>query len=75
MGSITDENERSITIDFNFLDADKEYIATIYKDKKDTHYLNNPTSIAISKDIITKESSRTFNLAAGGGLAISLLLK
>lgn len=72
IGSISDENERSITIDFNFLDPDIDYKAVIYKDGKDAHYATNPTSIDIINEIINNKSSESYKLAAGGGLAISL---
>ncbi|MCB0485617.1 MAG: glycoside hydrolase family 97 C-terminal domain-containing protein, partial [Flavobacteriaceae bacterium] len=75
VGSITDENSREITIDFSFLDADKTYEATIYKDGEDAHYKNNPTNYAIEKVELTNSAEMTFKLAEGGGLAISLLQK
>lgn len=75
IGSITDEEQRSITIDFNFLEAGKEYEAVIYKDGQDAHWNNNPTSIDIEATIIDNTIIKTFVLAPGGGLAISLKLK
>ena len=73
IGSITDENAREITIDFDFLDEGTTYNAVIYKDGKDAHWNDNPTAITIEKQTITKESKLTIQLAEGGGFAISLL--
>jgi hypothetical protein len=75
VGSITDEEQRSISIDFNFLEDYKEYEAVIYKDGQDAHWNDNPTSIDIEKIAINNTMEKTFSLAQGGGLAISLKLK
>jgi hypothetical protein len=75
VGSITDEEKRNITIDFDFLDPSKEYEATIYKDAADAHWKSNPTGYEIENTIITKETEKSFLLAEGGGLAISLKIK
>ena len=72
IGSITDENQRPVTIDFNFLNPDIPYEATIYKDAPDAHWDKNPTAIVIEKKEITSDTKDTFTLAPGGGLAISL---
>ena len=73
VGAVTNEKPREITIDFGFLPSDKNFIATVYRDGKGAHYRHNPTSLQIDTLIIPREVSMTFNLAAGGGLAISLL--
>ncbi len=72
VGSITDENPKEITINFDFLEAGKEYNAIIYQDGADAHYKDNPTSYNIQNATITSETTKTFKLAAGGGVAISL---
>ena len=75
VGSITDEEKRSITINFDFLDPTKEYEAIIYKDAADAHWKNNPTDYEIETTMITKEMEKSFLLVEGGGLAISLKIK
>ncbi|MDF1550223.1 MAG: glycoside hydrolase family 97 C-terminal domain-containing protein, partial [Bacteroidales bacterium] len=75
VGSVTDEQKREITINFDFLDADKEYEAIIYKDGTDAHWDKNPISIEIESFVVDKTLSKTFTLAEGGGLAISLKIK
>lgn len=75
VGSITDENARTITIDFSFLDSGQSYDVTVYRDGEGAHWDLHPTSIAIEKMEIDATTQKTFELAPGGGLAISLLKK
>jgi hypothetical protein len=75
VGGITDENARTIEIDFSFLDTETTYEAIIYEDGSDAHWDNNPTSLAIRKLEISNKSKETFKLAEGGGFAISLKRK
>jgi len=72
VGSITDENQREITIPFNFLIPGKTYQARFYQDGANAHYRDNPLDITIVEMEITSETIKTFTLAPGGGLAISL---
>ncbi len=72
IGSITDENQREITIHFDFLEKDTAYEAIIYKDGKNAHWNDNPTAIDIETKVVNKASKETFTLAPGGGLAISV---
>lgn len=73
LGSITNEETRSIKINFEFLDAEIKYEATIYQDGKNAHWNDNPTEIEIKKMTVDKHSIKEFALASGGGLAISLI--
>ncbi|RRO19182.1 glycoside hydrolase family 97 protein [Flavobacteriaceae bacterium 14752] len=75
IGGITDENDREITINFDFLEDGKTYEAKIYQDAENTHYKDNPTAITIKSTEIKKGSSKTFQLKEGGGFAISLIQK
>ena len=72
VGGITDENPRISTVDFSFLDAHENYVATIYEDGKDAHYITNPQSYHIYKAIVNNQSKLKQPLAASGGFAISL---
>jgi glucan 1,4-alpha-glucosidase len=73
VGSITDENKRELTIDFDFLEPETSYMATIYKDGKEAHWDTNPTSVDIEEVVITNNMSITLKLVEGGGVAISLV--
>jgi hypothetical protein len=72
VGGITDENPRTTTVDFSFLDSKDSYVATIYEDGKDAHYISNPQSYHIYKALVNKGSRLNQKLAASGGFAISL---
>jgi hypothetical protein len=75
VGGITNEDSRTMEIDFSFLDEGATYDAIIYEDGKDAHWDDNPTSINIRKLEITNKSKETLQLAEGGGFAISLIKK
>ena len=72
VGGITDENPRIANIDFSFLDSKNFYVATIYEDGKDAHYITNPQSYHIYQVIVNNQSKLAQRLAASGGVAISL---
>ena len=72
VGGITDENPRTATVAFDFLPKDKTYIATIYADGKDASYNAKPQSYSITKVLVTSKSVLKQQLAASGGVAISI---
>jgi hypothetical protein len=57
----------------NKLDDEAKYDAVLYKDAPDAHWDDNPTAIEIEEVDIDTSTEMTFNLAEGGGFAISLL--
>ena len=73
VGSITDENARTATIDFSFLPEGKEYRATIYADAPDADYEKNPTAYVITQKVVTNETQLQQQLARSGGVAISVV--
>jgi hypothetical protein len=73
VGSITDEVARTIEITFDFLDEGAKYKAIVYRDGDDAHWDDNPTSIIIEEAEINHTSTMNFDIAEGGGLAISLI--
>ncbi|GGG49482.1 alpha-glucosidase [Croceivirga lutea] len=73
IGGITDENERQITIDFDFLPENTNFKAAIYRDAEDAHYQTNPEALSIEQLEIKKGDTKTISLAPGGGFAISLI--
>ncbi len=72
VGSITDENSRNMDINMNFLDADKKYVATLYRDADDASWDKNPEAYTIEKFIVDSKTMLNVKLAPGGGCAISL---
>ncbi len=73
VGGITDENRRTSSFTFDFLDADKEYIATVYADGADADFETNPTSYKIVKGKVDNKSKISIDLARSGGYAISII--
>ncbi|MBS1680661.1 MAG: glycoside hydrolase family 97 protein [Bacteroidetes bacterium] len=71
LGSVNGEVPRVSKIMFDFLDPNKDYIATIYADGKEAHYKTNPQAYTIQKFRVTNKSKLSQYVAAGGGYAIS----
>ncbi len=71
LGSITNENGREIEIDFSFLNPNKTYNATIYKDPLNGGWENKPEEIIIEEisNISSKQNYKII-LPSGGGQAI-----
>ncbi|WP_143961110.1 glycoside hydrolase family 97 protein [Litoribacter populi] len=72
VGSVTDENEREATVNFDFLPEGRTFTATIYADGDDASYDENPQSYTITEMEVTSETTLTQRIARGGGLAISV---
>ncbi len=73
LGSITDENARTTTIDLSFLDPNKKYTATIYADAANANYITKPETYIITKQVVTNQKKLTLKLAPGGGCAVSFM--
>ena len=72
IGGITDENPREAVIDLSFLPKGKKYEATIYADGKDAHWQTNPQSYIITTRKVNSKTVLKPQLAASGGVAISI---
>jgi len=66
-------NAFTAKIAFDFLDAGRQYIATIYADAKDADYMKNPQAYTIRKVVVTNKSKLTQTSVPGGGYAISIV--
>lgn len=73
LGAITDENARQFTESLGFLDADKKYVATIYRDADNAHWKDNPEAYVIEKFLVDAKTMLKLKLAPGGGTAVSLM--
>ncbi|MBK7434003.1 MAG: glycoside hydrolase family 97 protein [Chitinophagaceae bacterium] len=73
LGSITDENSRSTTVDLGFLDPGKKYTAIIYADADDADYQKNPAAYKITKQVVDSKTILSLKIAPGGGCAISIM--
>ncbi|KEO71952.1 glycoside hydrolase family 97 protein [Anditalea andensis] len=72
IGSVTDENARQASINFDFLPSGNTYIATVYADGKDASWDKNPQSYTVNKFLVNATSKLKQHIAPGGGLAISI---
>jgi hypothetical protein len=72
VGSVCSDKSRTSAIDFSFLDADKQYIATVYSDAKNADYRTNSQAYEIRKFVVNKKSKLSQFCASGGGYAISI---
>lgn len=70
LGSITDENNRSFTINLSFLDISKVYKAQIYKDGDNADWKINPDDFGYEERNVTSKDQIEIRLANGGGQAI-----
>ena len=73
LGSVNGETPRTSNISFDFLEADKAYIATVYSDGRDAHFKTNPQAYTIRKGVVTSKSKLAQWSASGGGYAISII--
>ena len=73
VGNVNGLTERSSTVKFDFLDAGKTYIATIYADGKTADYKTNPQSYEIKKVLVNKSSKLVQRSVVAGGFAISVM--
>ena len=73
MGNVNGETPRTSTINFDFLEPGKIYVATVYADASTAHYKTNPQMYTIRKGIVTNQSRLSQWSAAGGGYAISVV--
>lgn len=73
VGSMTDENARSLLVPLEFLDPGRLYTATVYSDAHDTDWNKNPSAISITRLLVGSGDVLTAAMGAGGGQAIRLV--
>jgi len=74
VGGITDENQRSATVDFGFLPTGRTYTAIVYEDATDAHWQTNPMSYRIRRETIDSKTIWKQPVAPGGGFAIHIVV-
>ena len=72
IGSITNEEARTLRVSLDFLDADKSYRAIIYEDGPDADYEHNPYTMTIRQLDVTSQHELILNLARSGGAAVRI---
>lgn len=73
VGGLTDEKARTAAFTLDFLTPGKKYIATLYADGRDAHYLDNPMSYQIKKGVVTSKTRIAVKEACSGGFAMSII--
>jgi len=73
VGSVAGEKGHTSNIVFDFLDAGKKYVATIYADTKDADYKKNPQAYEIRKVVVNNKSELVQKSVPAGGFAISII--
>ncbi len=72
VGGVTNEDARTTRLNFDFLDPDKKYVATLYADADDADYAGNPEAYRIRSGIVDSRSAIDVWMARGGGFAVSI---
>lgn len=72
IGAITDEQRRSFDVSLDFLTPNRGYVAEIYADGADAHWLDNPLPVVMSQMPVNSRSQLHLALAPGGGQAIRI---
>lgn len=72
VGGVTGADDRTATVNMNFLDKGRKYIATIYQDAPDANYKTNPQAYVITQKKVTSKTVLKIKEVAGGGFAISI---
>jgi alpha-glucosidase len=72
VGGITDGERRNISVSLNFLDANRIYEATIYRDGTRAGWNTHPADYAIEHIDVDSTTTLDLTMAPGGGFAISI---
>lgn len=73
VGGVSDEESRTVTVNLDFLEEHRTYIATIYRDADDAHWQNNPEAYTIEQKHVGNNDSLTITMAPGGGFAVRIV--
>ena len=72
VGAITDEQARTLDVPLSFLTPGRRYLAEIYADGPNAHWLSNPLPVTITRRPVTSAMRLRLVLAPGGGQAIRI---
>lgn len=70
LGAVTNEKERTIELNTEFLPLGKSFLVTKYLDSSDAHYHDNPGGYIIEKTKLIGGETLILKLAPGGGAAV-----
>ena len=72
VGAISGDRPRTVAVPLVFLEPDRRYRVTIYRDGDHADWKSNPYDYLIEERTLTGEDSLELRLAAGGGAAVRL---
>ena len=72
IGSITNEEARSLEVSLDFLDEGATYRAIIYEDGPEADFERNPYEMTIRQIAVTKANTLHLRLARSGGAAVRI---
>jgi glucan 1,4-alpha-glucosidase len=72
VGNSNGFNKRKAEVNCSFLDANKTYTATIYRDHPSANYTTNPQAYIIEKKIVKRNSILKIPTVIAGGFGISI---
>jgi len=72
IGGITNEDARSVSLDFSFL-GEGDFTATVYRDGEQADWETNPYDAVIESMSVNASSTLDVAMAKGGGFAISVI--
>jgi hypothetical protein len=72
VGNVNGFEGRTGALKFDFLDADKTYLAELYADQPIAHFKTNPQAYQISTWVVDSKSVLRQYSAPGGGYAIRI---
>ncbi len=70
LGSITDENGRTLEARLDFLTPGRKYVAEIYEDGPNADWQTNPLSYRVRQEVVSSNTVMRLKLAPGGGIAV-----
>ena len=70
LGSVTDEEARTLQVPLSFLDAGRTYTAQIYRDGEGADWKTNPFAFVREERQVKRGDTLTLKLGSGGGAAI-----
>jgi alpha-glucosidase len=67
LGAITNNDARSVEVNFDFLEPNKNYVATVYYDDAQS---TSKTKVSLRELALSRDTNITFDLQASGGVAL-----
>lgn len=72
IGCTSGEQGHSSSLPLDFLDEGRRYVATVYADSREAHFLTNPQAYTITTGLVDARTKLNLTAAPGGGYAISI---